>query len=105
MRAWALVALVVATACDRPGSPTMPSSSDATPQVVSAASLSLSQVRASIGPAERNSGYKFEYQVRFVLAETSGRSGATIQNVETSDTQQNNVRNRGCGSAECLRRG
>jgi hypothetical protein len=62
----------------------MPSSSVATPQVVPAASLSLSQVRASIGLAERNSGYKFEYQVRFDLAETGGRSGATIQNVETT---------------------
>jgi hypothetical protein len=84
MRAWPLVALVLATACSRSGSPTIPSSSAAAPPVVSGASLSFSRVRATAVAAEGSNSYKFEYQVRFALAETSGKSGATIQNVETS---------------------
>jgi hypothetical protein len=35
-------------------------------------------------PTTNNGSYKFEYLVRFAFAETGGKSGATIQNIETA---------------------
>jgi hypothetical protein len=35
-------------------------------------------------PAPNDSSYTFAYRVRFALAETGGKSGATIQNIETA---------------------
>jgi hypothetical protein len=39
---------------------------------------------ASAVPTTNDGSYKFEYLVRFALAETGGKSGATIQNIETA---------------------
>jgi hypothetical protein len=35
-------------------------------------------------PTTNDGSYKFEYLVRFALAESGGKSGATIQNIETA---------------------
>ena len=35
-------------------------------------------------PTTNDGSYKFDYLVRFALAETGGKSGATIQNIETA---------------------
>ena len=35
-------------------------------------------------PTTNDGSYKFRYLVRFALAETGGKSGATIQNIETA---------------------
>ena len=72
-------------------SPTIPSptpsvtsttSSPAAP--TSSAVLSISRFTATAAPTTNNGSYKFEYVIRFALAETGGKSGATIQNIETA---------------------
>ena len=49
----------------------------------STAVLSVSEFTATSVPTNDGS-YKFTYLVRFVLSETGGKSGATIQNIETT---------------------
>ena len=81
--ATALVTTVLA-ACSQPASPSrMPNlpavAEPAAP--VTAAVLTFSRVSATVVPSS-DGAYRFVYRVAFVLTETGGRSGATIQNVE-----------------------
>src|SRR3954468_8456697 len=90
---WTAVAILVGssfvTGCS--SSPTTPSP---TPSVTSttpsptapasAAVLSISPFTAAAVPTTNDGSYKFEYLVRFALAESGGKSGATIQNIETA---------------------
>lgn len=70
-----------------PASPSSVSSATFTPSPeppTSAAVLAISGFAATAVSTENNGDYKFSYPVRFVLAETEGKSGATIQNIETA---------------------
>jgi hypothetical protein len=90
---WTAVAILVGSSfvagCS--SSPTIPSPTpsitSATPSrtaPASAAVLSISGFTATAVPTTNDGGYKFVYLVRFALAESGGKSGATIQNIETA---------------------
>ena len=64
-----------------------PSAASTTPSAgasSSAAVLSVSRFTATAVPTSEDGIYKFVYLVRFALSETGGKSGATIQNIETA---------------------
>jgi hypothetical protein len=89
---WTAVAVLVGSSfvagCST--SPTIPSptpsvtSTTPSPAPTSAAALSISRFTATAVPTTNDGSYKFVYLVRFALAETGGKSGATIQNIETA---------------------
>jgi hypothetical protein len=89
---WTAVAVLVGSSfvagCGT--SPTIPShtpsvtSTTPSPAPTSAAVLSVSRFTATAVPTTNDGSYKFGYLVRFALAETGGKSGATIQNIETA---------------------
>lgn len=88
---WTAVAILVGssfvTGCrSSPTNPSAtPSATSATPSPPAAAAvLSISAFTATVVPAVNDGAYKFVYFVRFALAETGGKSGATIQNIETA---------------------
>jgi len=89
---WTAVAILVGssfvTGCSSsPTTPSAPSVTSAAPSSAaptSAAVLSIPRFTATAVPTTNDGSYKFGYRIRFALAETGGKSGATIQNIETA---------------------
>jgi hypothetical protein len=79
-----LIAILgIAPACDQssPFAPFLPPPVPLPPVPQPTASLAIEQTSLIVRPSAQGSGQRFEYEPRFQLRETSGKSGATIQNI------------------------